>query len=67
MKKGTKITVFIASMALTVGSLMAIVSPRHCGERHHNTCTRHHQGNNGQTPDQDALSKAKTNQDAGTH
>ncbi|MEO6302187.1 MAG: hypothetical protein ABIP51_03335 [Bacteroidia bacterium] len=33
MKRGTKITVFIASMALTVGSLIAFVGPRHCG--HH--------------------------------
>ncbi len=33
MKRGTKITVFIASMALTVGSLVAFVGPRHCG--HH--------------------------------
>lgn len=33
MKKGTKITVFIVSMALTVGSLIAFVGPRHCG--HH--------------------------------
>ncbi|MBL7920822.1 MAG: hypothetical protein JNJ40_10940 [Bacteroidia bacterium] len=32
MKKGTKITVFIASMALTVGSLFAFVGPRHCGQ-----------------------------------
>lgn len=39
MKRGTKITVFIASMALTVGSLLAFVGPRHCGPhgmyRHH--------------------------------
>ena len=33
MNRGTKITVFIASMALTVGSLVAFVGPRHCG--HH--------------------------------
>ncbi|MBA2610928.1 MAG: hypothetical protein H0U95_03085 [Bacteroidetes bacterium] len=33
MKRGTKITIFIASMALTVGSLIAFVGPRHCG--HH--------------------------------
>jgi len=33
MKRGAKITVFIASMALTVGSLVAFVGPRHCG--HH--------------------------------
>ena len=33
MKKGTKITVFIISMALTVGCLFAFVGPRHCG--HH--------------------------------
>ena len=33
MKRGTKITVFVASMALTVGSLVAFVGPRHCG--HH--------------------------------
>ncbi len=32
MKRGTKITVFIASMALTVGSLVAFVGPRHCGQ-----------------------------------
>ncbi len=48
MKRGTKITVFIASMALTVGSLVAIVGPRHpryCGgygqggwNTHHGTC-----------------------------
>lgn len=31
MKKGTKITLFLASMALTVGSLVAFVGPRHCG------------------------------------
>jgi len=33
MKRGTKTTVFIASKALTVGSLIAFVGPRHCG--HH--------------------------------
>ncbi len=33
MKRGTRITIFIASMALTVGSLVAFVGPRHCG--HH--------------------------------
>lgn len=33
MNRGTKITVFIVSMALTVGSLIAFVGPRHCG--HH--------------------------------
>jgi hypothetical protein len=29
MKRGTKAIVFFASMALTVGSLLAIVGPRH--------------------------------------
>ena len=29
-------TVFIASMALTFGSLMAFVGPRHCGRGMHN-------------------------------
>jgi hypothetical protein len=33
MKKGTKITVFIVSMGLTIGCLFAFVGPRHCG--HH--------------------------------
>ena len=31
MKRGTKGIVFFASMALTVGSLIAIVGPRHHG------------------------------------
>jgi hypothetical protein len=31
MKRGTKITVFIASMALTLGSLIGFAGPRHCG------------------------------------
>jgi ABC-type phosphate transport system ATPase subunit len=53
MNRGTKITVFIASMALTVGSLLAFVGPRHCGHHgmyrhydkmndnnyHHGNCT----------------------------
>jgi len=48
MKKGTKITIFIASMALTAGSLFAFLGPRHCGHHgmyHHNTC----QNTNGQS------------------
>lgn len=31
MKRGTKITVFVASMALTFGSLMAFAGPHRCG------------------------------------
>jgi hypothetical protein len=41
MKRGTKITVFIASMALTAGSLFAIFGSRYCGHHgmyNHNTC-----------------------------
>ncbi len=39
MKKGAKVAVFIASMALTVGSLIAVVGPRH-----HGYCGMHRQG-----------------------
>ena len=35
MRRGTKIIVFIASMALTLGSLFAFVGPRHCGMHGH--------------------------------
>jgi hypothetical protein len=41
MKRGTKITVFIASMALTAGSLFAFFGPRHCGHHgmyNHGSC-----------------------------
>jgi hypothetical protein len=31
MKRGTKAAVFIASMALTTGSLIAFIGPRHYG------------------------------------
>ena len=53
MKKGAKITVFIASMALTLGSLIAIAGPRYhrhwgchsqaygCGWQQHGACTEH--------------------------
>ncbi len=55
MKRGTKITVFIASMALTAGSLFAFFGPRHCGHHgmyNHGSCesttniTSHHDSNN---------------------
>jgi len=42
MKRGTKITVFIASMALTVGSMLAIIGPRHhryCGMNRNDDCS----------------------------
>lgn len=42
MKRGTKITVFIASMALTLGSLFAFVGPRHCGGGIHGHRGWHH-------------------------
>ena len=41
MKKGTKITVFLVSMGLTIGSLIAFVGPRHCGHHgmyNHGSC-----------------------------
>lgn len=41
MKKGTKITVFLISMGLTIGSLFTIVGPRHCGHHsmyNHGSC-----------------------------
>jgi hypothetical protein len=41
MKRGTKATIFIATMALTIGSLMAIVGPRrywHHGAYGHGYC-----------------------------
>ncbi len=50
MKRGTKITVFIASMALTVGSLIAIVGPRHhryCGTNGHGMCVQQNYNNTG--------------------
>jgi hypothetical protein len=46
MKRGTKAAVFIASMALTVGSLIAFIGPRHyrhwgnhgqCGKENYNS------------------------------
>jgi hypothetical protein len=43
MKKGAKAAVFIASMALTVGSLIAVVGPRHhkyCGMHAQQTCAQ---------------------------
>jgi hypothetical protein len=41
MKRGTKIAVFIGSMALTVGSLVAVIGPRHhryCGMNGRGAC-----------------------------
>ncbi len=55
MKRGTKITVFIASTALTAGSLFAVFGPRHCGHHgmyKHSSCenttniTSHSDSNN---------------------
>ena len=48
MKRGTKMAIFIASMGLTIGSLMALVGPRHCGNSfyNHGVCAGHN-GNSG--------------------
>ena len=52
MKRGAKATIFIASMALTIGSLMAIAGPRrhwHHGMYGHGYCANgayyQHHGN----------------------
>jgi hypothetical protein len=50
MKRGTKFTVFVASMALTVAGLFAFVGPRHCYGRYHHgyAYEKYHQGGCGQ-------------------
>ncbi len=35
MKRRTRIAVFITSMALTTGCLIAFAGPRHCGHGHY--------------------------------
>jgi len=54
-------TVFIASMAFTVGSLFAFVGPRHCGMGMHNGCDQrertawNHHGCGAEQPDGESV------------
>jgi hypothetical protein len=62
MKRGTKATVFIASMALTVGSLIAIVGPRrygHCGKENYYNREACHHWNKNSGPGESAIPETK--------
>ncbi len=62
MKRGTKITVFIASMALTVGSLIGFAGPRHCGDHGmYKHCDKMNNSHHGGRNDSSAIDSAKVN------